>query len=99
MHAQQESYSALGALAQSAGVWTTKQTADHLECAEVTLRTWRREGIGPVFIRIGRNVRYRPEDVRAWMSRQRATNTSAVTPDERTRLNNRKAHDHAIVSR
>lgn len=31
-----------------------------------TLRDWRSEGIGPRFIRLGRSVRYRLRDLRAW---------------------------------
>lgn len=32
-----------------------------------TLRKWRCTGRGPVFVKAGRSVRYRPEDVEAWL--------------------------------
>lgn len=32
-----------------------------------TLERWRADNEGPKFIRVGRQVRYRPEDVRAWL--------------------------------
>jgi hypothetical protein len=35
-----------------------------------TLRTWRCIGRGPRFLKIGRSVRYRPEDVHGWASKQ-----------------------------
>ncbi|MGH8972896.1 MAG: helix-turn-helix transcriptional regulator [Acidimicrobiia bacterium] len=34
-----------------------------------TLYQWRYKGIGPPGLRIGRHVRYRPEDVDAWLRR------------------------------
>jgi len=37
-----------------------------------TLRAWRRQGRGPAFIEVGsKTVRYRAEDVRAWIQAQR----------------------------
>ena len=33
----------------------------------MTIYHWRRTGYGPPGVRIGRHVRYRPEDVRAWV--------------------------------
>jgi predicted DNA-binding transcriptional regulator AlpA len=33
-----------------------------------TVRRWRLFGQGPMFIKIGAAVRYRPEDVTAWLS-------------------------------
>ncbi len=43
---------------------------------------WRSTGYGPVFIKIGRRVRYRLSDVRAWVEQQRRAHTSVTTaPD------------------
>jgi predicted DNA-binding transcriptional regulator AlpA len=39
-----------------------------------TLRDWRKHGKGPAGKRIGKRVRYRPEDVRAWVDAQFADN-------------------------
>lgn len=35
-----------------------------------TVRRWRAHGTGPKGIRVGKYVRYRPEDVRAWLAQQ-----------------------------
>ena len=40
-----------------------KQVAELLCCTKSALRRWRREGRGPRFVKIGRLVRYRQEDV------------------------------------
>ena len=32
-----------------------------------TVLTWRHKGIGPQGFRVGKHVRYRPEDVRRWL--------------------------------
>jgi predicted DNA-binding transcriptional regulator AlpA len=34
-----------------------------------TLYQWRYRGVGPPGLRIGRHIRYRPEDVEAWLHR------------------------------
>lgn len=31
---------------------------------------WRKGGIGPAYLRLGRKVRYRPADVTAWIDSQ-----------------------------
>ncbi|KPC90060.1 DNA-binding protein, partial [Streptomyces sp. NRRL F-6602] len=33
-----------------------------------TIYQWRRKGTGPRGLRVGRHLRYDPEDVRAWVS-------------------------------
>ena len=33
-----------------------------------TVRKWRYKGLGPRYIKLGGSVRYRPEDVRAYLS-------------------------------
>ena len=40
-----------------------KQVAQFLNCTKAALRRWRREDRGPRFVKIGRLVRYRQEDV------------------------------------
>lgn len=41
-----------------------------LRMPEKTLEWWRRERRGPIPMHIGRHVRYRSEDVRAWLAQQ-----------------------------
>ena len=38
-----------------------------------TLYQWRYNGVGPRAFRVGRHLRYRPEDVEAWLLRQADT--------------------------
>jgi predicted DNA-binding transcriptional regulator AlpA len=48
-----------------------KELAERLQVSLGTLRTWRTEGRGPRFHRIGQMIRYAPSDVKAWLlSRQ-----------------------------
>jgi predicted DNA-binding transcriptional regulator AlpA len=35
-----------------------------------TLANWRYQGLGPKYLRVGRHVRYRHEDVAAWVESQ-----------------------------
>jgi excisionase family DNA binding protein len=37
-----------------------------------TLANWRYQGRGPAFLRVGRHVRYRAEDVATWVEEQLA---------------------------
>lgn len=43
------------------------QVADSCAISVLTLRKWRGEGRGPRYVKIGTLVRYRPEDVDAWI--------------------------------
>jgi predicted site-specific integrase-resolvase len=45
--------------------------ADRLLVPEQTLAQWRYLGKGPAFIKVGRHVRYRDEDVEAWLEANR----------------------------
>jgi predicted DNA-binding transcriptional regulator AlpA len=51
---------------------STEQAAQFLGVAEVTLRQWRWRNLDdqPPFIRIGRLVRYAPDDLRSWIQDQ-----------------------------
>jgi excisionase family DNA binding protein len=42
-----------------------------------TLAEWRSNGDGPPYVRLGRHVRYRPEDVETWIAAQVKTRASA----------------------
>lgn len=46
--------------------------AHHLDIPKNTLYQWRTKGYGPTGIRMGKYVRYRPEDVDAWVEQQGA---------------------------
>ena len=50
--------------------------AKQLHCETKTLQAWRCRGGGPPFVRVGRLVRYAPEDVKAWIESRRVSSTS-----------------------
>jgi excisionase family DNA binding protein len=61
----------------STGTWVdTKKAAEHLGIHRDSLRRFRRVGGGPPFTRIGRSVRYRLEDIDAWMRSRMAKSTA-----------------------
>jgi excisionase family DNA binding protein len=49
-------------------LWRDVQVAEYLGVDEKTLERWRRERTGPPYIRAGRQVRYRVEDVQDWLT-------------------------------
>jgi Helix-turn-helix domain len=51
-------------------LWIAEETAAYLQIPKVTLYQWRYLGIGPKGGRVGRHLRYDPEDVKAWFRRQ-----------------------------
>lgn len=55
---------------------TSRQAAKMLCLSEMTLRKWRWEGKGPQFIKVGRKVAYRSEDLTRWVSEQVRLSTS-----------------------
>ena len=55
---------------------TVNQAAEYLGLAISTLNKWRCLGDGPVFIKMGRAVRYRAEDLNRYISESQKQNTS-----------------------
>lgn len=51
--------------------------AETLSVSVKAIQSWRYKGGGPKFVRLGRAVRYRPEDVEVWL----VANTFATTTD------------------
>lgn len=49
------------------------EVADSCSISVLTLRKWRSQKRGPQFVKIGALVRYRPEDVDAWIVAQRSS--------------------------
>lgn len=45
---------------------TTRETAELLRVKEATLEQWRWQGRGPLFVKVGRLVRYRLDHLRAY---------------------------------
>lgn len=59
-----------GFLAPRASLLTVKDVAERLNVSADSVRRWARTGVGPQPVRLGqRAIRYRPEDVDAWVER------------------------------
>lgn len=55
---------------------TTPQAAEYLGLAVSTLNKWRCWGGGPAYLKLGRAVRYRQEDLDAFMGHHKTTSTA-----------------------
>jgi excisionase family DNA binding protein len=47
---------------------TETEVAKRLNVSVASVRRWRLEKRGPAFVKVGALVRYRPEDLDAWLS-------------------------------
>jgi hypothetical protein len=47
---------------------TEEDVAQQLHVSVASVRRWRLEKRGPLFIKVGCLVRYRPEDVESWLA-------------------------------
>jgi hypothetical protein len=63
----------------------TKQAAEYICCAKRTLDKWRVAGGGPVFIKLGRSVRYDTIDLDKWIAAQKRASTSDTAAPMRRR--------------
>lgn len=55
---------------------TTEEAAERLRLSKATLDTWRCRGGGPVFIKLGRSVRYPVANIEDFERRNMRTSTS-----------------------
>ena len=53
-------------------LWTMEEVAEYLAMSVQTLYGWRCRRYGPPSYRIGNKVRYRPDEVRAWVDQNEA---------------------------
>ena len=51
-----------------APLWTVQDVANFLQVPVQTLYSWRAQGNGPQARRVGKYLRYRPDDVIAWVN-------------------------------
>ncbi|WP_130470964.1 helix-turn-helix domain-containing protein [Candidatus Magnetaquicoccus inordinatus] len=56
------------------------QAASQLGVSEITLSNWRVAKKGPAYIKVGRSVRYRQEDLDAWLLTQRVDPAAKKEP-------------------
>jgi predicted site-specific integrase-resolvase len=57
-------------------LWTQTQIAERWQVSEGTLERWRSEGIGPIFLKLQGQVRYRLSDVVAFEEESLRRSTS-----------------------
>jgi len=57
-------------------MFRTKEAATYLALRKSTLEAWRVRGGGPVFLKLGKAVRYRQEDLDAFLNSRRFVSTS-----------------------
>jgi len=58
---------------------STRQAAEHFNVSPRTLESWRVNGDGPSFLKVGRLVRYSKSDIDDWLNCSRHQNTSQTT--------------------
>jgi predicted DNA-binding transcriptional regulator AlpA len=63
-------------LSAASRLLTTPETADCIGTSVSYLNKLRCAGGGPVFVKMGRLVRYRPEDIDAYLDARRRSSTS-----------------------
>lgn len=51
-------------------LWSVAEVSLFLGIPVATLRAWRCQGRGPVSVKLGRHVRYDPDNVRDWVAGQ-----------------------------
>lgn len=56
---------------------TIQEVADYLGIPRGTLYAWRYKGEGPRGFRVGKHVRFRAEDIEAWLADQADPETAA----------------------
>lgn len=56
-------------------LFTTSEAAEQLRLKPETLETWRCRGGGPVFVKLGRAIRYRQEDIDTFINAAARRNT------------------------
>ena len=62
-------------------VMRTGEAAQFLGLRESTLEAWRCRGGGPVFLKLGKAVRYREEDLQAFVESRLRKNTTDSGPE------------------
>lgn len=59
---------AVRAAGHKPGLLTPEQLSEFLGIPVGTIYQWRYTGTGPVALKVGRHLRYRPEDVETWLA-------------------------------
>jgi hypothetical protein len=67
-------------LLKAGALLNEQAVAKQLNCEVKTLQAWRCRGGGPMFVRVGRLIRYRPDDVQAYINSRLCASTSSPRP-------------------
>jgi len=62
------------------GLVSEAQFAAMMEVSEYTTQVWRVKGTGPLFVKLGRSVFYRLQDIEAWMAQNLHSSTETTGP-------------------
>jgi predicted DNA-binding transcriptional regulator AlpA len=62
---------------------TEHEAARMLKMSLTSLRRWRQDGSGPPFCKLGRSVRYQPQDIADFVAAARRTSTAGSTTQVR----------------
>lgn len=57
---------------------TSREAAERMRIRPNTLEIWRVKGIGPIYLKVGRAVRYAESDVISWLEAQARSSTSQL---------------------
>ena len=60
----------------------TREAAGYIGLQKSTLEAWRVRGGGPVFLKLGKAVRYQKEDLDEFLTARRCTSTSQLPTRE-----------------
>jgi excisionase family DNA binding protein len=58
-------------LTKIAPLWGVTEVAQYLNVRVQTVYSWRARGVGPVASRVGKHLRWDPDDVVAWVRQQK----------------------------
>ena len=61
---------------------TEADAAKYVGFTAAALRVWRRRGRGPAYVRASRSIRYRQDDLDAWLAAHRVETQDSRTPVE-----------------
>jgi excisionase family DNA binding protein len=59
---------------------SVKELAELLQVSVKTIYDWRYRGLGPTAIRVGRHVRYEPDEIERWLDLQRSNSWDLQSP-------------------
>jgi excisionase family DNA binding protein len=70
-HSRSEIGNGIGNHLARASLLSVKELAEMLQVPVRTIYDWRYRGLGPTSIRLGRHVRYEPNEIERWLNTQR----------------------------